>query len=91
VGKNPTAEDFDSHKMIEKRHVDMSALTSPSGRNFISETYRHISQWGKSQRREILLLPPSWGYPIYGVCKWMLYYGVILSLPLRGISYLRGV
>ena len=63
IGRNPTTEDFDSRRSIEKVSVGKSALSSPSGKNLISRAYRHNppgwrnpnsgrtdSEWRKSQQ-----------------------------------------
>ena len=40
--RNPATEGFDSRRMIKKKPVGMSALTSLSGENPIGGTYRHF-------------------------------------------------
>ena len=86
-GKNPTVEDFNSHRTFEKKFVDTSALTSPSGGNpSVKHTYISPSEKNPSSG-EILLPPPSGEYPICVAYEQMFYCEVILLLPpSRGVS-----
>ena len=45
---NPTAEGFDSRRLIEKGLVGKSALPSPSGKDHISRAYKHSPLSGES-------------------------------------------
>ena len=51
--ENPTAEGFDSHRLIKKGHIGKSVLLSLSEKNSINEAYRHSppSKENSSTRR----------------------------------------